>query len=114
VSVFNTEHSTTVAVHSSDQTLLPDADIGGAGNCTVANVCTLTVKPAVQQSGSATVMVTVSDTFGASATETFTVSVTPPPAQSSASGGGSLGWLTLIILLGFAVAGRWRTLHHTP
>jgi hypothetical protein len=106
----------TVAVHSSDQTLLPDADIIGTGNCTVANLCTLTVKPAAQQSGSATVTVMVSDTFGASATGTFTVSVTPSssPSQSSASGGGSLGWLSLALLLGLAFAGRWRPLHHNP
>jgi hypothetical protein len=103
-----------VAVHSSDQTLLPDADIGGAGNCTVANLCTLTVKPAAQQSGSATVTVTVSDSFGASATGTFTVSVAPSPVQPSSSGGGSLGWLSLMLLLGLAFAGSRRTLHHNP
>ncbi len=105
----------TVAIHSSDQTLLPDAGIVGAGNCTVANLCTLTVKPAAQQSGSATVTVTVTDSSGASVTGTFAVSVaaSSSPAYAS-SGGGSLGWLSLALLLGLAFAGRWRTLHHNP
>lgn len=63
---------------SSDQTLVPDASIvfgGSEGNRTV------TVKPIANRIGSAVITVTVAD-VSLSAVDSFTISVTAPPAQT--------------------------------
>ncbi len=65
----------TVAGTSSNQTLLPDANItfGGSGTSR-----TISLTPAPNQTGSATVTVTVSDGAGGTASDTFVFSVTTP------------------------------------
>ncbi|MFN8010977.1 MAG: putative Ig domain-containing protein [Holophagaceae bacterium] len=65
----------TVAGTSSNQTLLPDANItfGGAGTAR-----TITLTPAPNQTGSATVTVTVTDGAGATASDTFVFTVSAP------------------------------------
>ena len=65
----------TVGVATSDPNLLPASGItlGGSGADR-----TVTVTPAVGQSGTATVTLTVTDADGLTATDTFTVTVTPP------------------------------------
>ena len=71
--------SLNVGATSSDQTVVPDANIalGGSGASR-----TITVVPAAGQTGSATITVTVSD--GSLTTpETFVVTVTPPPTVTS-------------------------------
>ena len=64
--------SLTVTVTSSDQTLVPDANVvlGGSGADR-----TVTVTPATDQSGTATITVTVTDEGGATATDTFDLTV---------------------------------------
>ncbi len=78
----------TLTATSSNTTLLPDAGISGASNCTAAGSCTLTLTPAADQTGTATITVTVTDadSQSASGTFTFTVNATPtPPALSGTS-----------------------------
>jgi Tol biopolymer transport system component len=74
--------SLAVTAKSSNATLLPAAGIvvGGSG----ANR-TVTVSPAVGQTGTATVTVTVTDADGQTDTDTFTVTVTPPNAAPTIS-----------------------------
>jgi YVTN family beta-propeller protein len=66
--------SLTLAGHSSDQTLVPDANITFGGSSTNR---TVSVTPAVGQSGSATITVTVSDGSGGTADSQFTLMVLP-------------------------------------
>jgi uncharacterized repeat protein (TIGR02543 family) len=67
----------TVSATSDNVTLLPDAAITGAAACTAAGGCTLWLAPSAAQSGTATVTVTVDDTFGQRSTATFALNVTP-------------------------------------
>jgi autotransporter-associated beta strand protein len=62
----------TVATHSSDQTLVPDANIVLAGTGTNRTVI---VTPAPGRSGAATVSLTVTDPFGLSRTGSFALTV---------------------------------------
>src|SRR5438034_32175 len=75
--------SLTVTGHSSNQGLVPDANIvfGGSGPSR-----TLTLMPAANQSGTATIAITVADPDGASASRSFVLTVNPvndPPTISS-------------------------------
>lgn len=71
-----------VSVHSSNQNVLPDANITGAGTCTAMGSCTVTLQPGAYKSGSATVTVTVTDSRGQSGSASFAVTVNPPPAPT--------------------------------
>src|SRR5207247_840432 len=81
--VESTADSLTVTGHSFNQGLVPDAKIvfGGSGpNRTV------TLMPAANQSGTATITITVADPNGASASRSFVLTVNPvndPPTISS-------------------------------
>src|SRR5205809_615821 len=81
--VESTADSLTVNGHSSNQGLVPDGNIvfGGSGpNRTV------TLMPAANQSGTATITITVSDPEGASASRSFVLTVNPvndPPTIST-------------------------------
>ncbi len=88
----------TVTVHSGNQGLLPDANIGGAASCTSAGNCVLTLQPVAQQAGTAAVGVTVSDAYGQSSGGTFTVSVKAAPSAAGGGGGGLGPWMLLGLL----------------
>lgn len=106
----------TVTATSSNTTLLPNSGITGASACTAAGSCTLTLNPISGQSGSATVTVTVADSYGQSATGTFGVTVksssTTTPTSSGGGGGGGaetpLGLLALTALVALAGLRRRR------
>ena len=70
--------SLTVGANSSNTALIPNANLafGGSGASR-----TLTVTPAVGQTGTATITVTVTDGGGATATDTFLVTVKLPPSK---------------------------------
>lgn len=71
--------------HSSDQALVPDANIvfGGSGTSR-----TVTITPAADQSGTATITITVSDgALTASDSFVLTVSATPVKAKEKTKGG---------------------------
>ena len=69
-----------VSATSSNQTLLPDANIlvGGSGGSR-----TISMTPAANQSGTATVTVTVMDAGGATSTTSFVFTATPPKFTGS-------------------------------
>src|SRR5204863_311348 len=75
--------SLTVSGRSSNQGLVPDANVvfGGSGSNR-----TLTLMPATNQSGTTTITITVADPGGASASTSFVLTVNPvhhPPTVSS-------------------------------
>src|SRR5207247_3350988 len=72
--VESTADSLTVTGHSFNQGLVPDAKIvfGGSGTNR-----TLTLMPAANQSGTATITITVADPDGASASRSFLLTVNP-------------------------------------
>lgn len=90
-----------ITATSSNTTLLPNANIalGGSGNNR-----TITLVPAANQTGSATVTLTLTDVYGGSTTKTFTVSVIAPPTITSTTvnGGASQRSRITSIALGFA------------
>lgn len=65
----------TLAVTSSKETLIPISSVRVSGT---GNNRTLGVVPALDQSGAATITLTVTDALGATASTVFTVTVTPP------------------------------------
>lgn len=93
----------TVTATSSDTTLLPDAAITEGPACTKGGVCSLTLTPAAGQSGTATVAVTVSDSYGQQATGSFSFTVAP-----HAKGGGTLGPWSLLLLGVLGLARCWQ------
>ena len=98
----------TVTATSSNTTLLPDANITGGGSCTAAGSCTLTLKPAAGQSGSATVTVEVADAYGQSANGTFAFTVkSAPPSSGGSGGGGGISPFVLLMLGVLVLFGRW-------
>ena len=97
-----------VTATSSNTTLLPDANITGGGSCTAAGSCTLTLKPAAGQSGSATVTVEVADAYGQSASGTFAFTVkSAPPSSGGSGGGGGISPFVLLMLGVLVLFGRW-------
>jgi MYXO-CTERM domain-containing protein len=102
----------TVTASSSNTTRLPDANISGASACTAAGNCTLTLQPAANQAGTATVTVTVTDAYGQSGSGTFQGTVKAAPAPPSGSGDGSLGWPTLAALFLLMLVPAWRRRRH--
>ncbi len=88
-----------VTATSSNPTLLPSTGIlVGLTGCTMAGRCVLTLIPAPDQAGVATVMVTVSDSYGQAGRGQFAVNVVEPPANG---GGGGFSPLAFGILAGF-------------
>jgi len=110
--------SLTVSATSSNQSLLPDANISGASNCTGVGDCTLTLTPVAGQSGTATVTVTVKDGYGRSATASFNFTVAAASGGNTGSasgsvsgsgGGGALGpWSLLLVAILASVRRRRR------
>jgi subtilisin len=93
-----TPNSLTVSGSSSNTTLVPNGNIVFVGSLTDR---TVTVTPAANANGSATITVTVTDPVGATATDTFVLTVNPANqvtvssvSKSSVKGGGTY---TLII-----------------
>ena len=64
----------TLTVSSSNTTLVPNANLVLAGSGTAR---TITATPAADQNGSSTITLTVTDSGGATATDTFLLTVTP-------------------------------------
>lgn len=105
--------SLTVTAVSSDPTLLPNADITGESSCTASGGCTLSLQPAAGQSGTATVTVTVDDSYGQSASGVFSVNETTTSSSGNGSnaasgGGGGLGVPMLGALLSLLLLIRIR------
>lgn len=67
----------TVTGTSSNQTLIPDANILNVSSCTSAGSCDITVNAAKGQSGQAVITLTVSDRYGQSSTASFKITVDP-------------------------------------
>jgi hypothetical protein len=102
----------TVTAQSSNATLLPASGISIAAGCgSTTLVCTAKLAIASGQTGSSTVSLTVTDSYGQSALGTVTIQVIPAPAGGTGSGatagsggGGSLDILSLLLgLAGFGI-----------
>ncbi len=92
----------TVTASSSNTTLLPNAGLSISSGCNANGAkCTLSITPAVGQTGTATVTVTVMDVHGGQGSGSFTLTVSglPPPPPSSGGGGGALGLWSFGFLL---------------
>ena len=100
-----------VETQTTNAALLPEGFIEvssgcGSGSGEVVDRCTLTLSPTAGMTGDASVLVTVTDTEGRSATDLMTLYVEPSLGTSSGgtSGGGSVGvgmLLGLLVLVGF-------------
>jgi subtilisin family serine protease len=99
-----------VSTSSSNTTVLPDSAITGQSSCTQTGSCTLQLLPAT--GGTTTVFVTVSDTYGNQATNSFQLTVPISEATStptpSGGGGGSMNWMFLLLLAAILGAVQWR------
>ena len=97
-----------VTATSSNPALLPVANVGGLSGCTAAGACSLTLSPAAGQLGQTTVSVTVSDSYGQTATGVFTLTVNAAAGGGTSGGGGGLDTGSLLALLLLCVLDRWR------
>lgn len=101
-----------VTVTSSNSALLPAGNIIGTAACTAAGQCILKLKPVAQTTGTSTVTMTLTDTFGQSDHASFHFTI-QPAASTEKSGGGNFGveWVVLLAGLGW-VGLRRRRLQH--
>ena len=100
-----------VETQTTNAALLPEAFIEvspgcGSGSGAVVDRCTLTLSPTAGMTGGASVLVTVTDAEGQTATGLLTLYVEPSLGSTSGgtSGGGSVGvgmLLGLLVLVGF-------------
>ncbi len=101
----------TVTASSSNTTLLPNAGLNVSSGCNANGAkCTLSITPAVGQTGTATVTVTVMDVHGGQGSGSFTLTVSglPPPPPSSGGGGALDCWSLLGLLLALLLPIRRR------
>ncbi|MGH8400026.1 MAG: beta strand repeat-containing protein, partial [Gammaproteobacteria bacterium] len=76
----------TVSVNSSDTTLLPTKDISissGCGTGTSQATCSLNITPPTDKTGSVTITVTVTDSYGQLGYQSFVLTIIPPPPVAS-------------------------------
>ncbi|MET0985887.1 MAG: hypothetical protein ABW034_10815 [Steroidobacteraceae bacterium] len=107
----------TVTASSSNPTVLPDSGISISAGCgTGESSCTATLNAATGQTGSSTVSLKISDTFGQTSLATATLAVESASSAGSSAGsetgsageslsrsdeggGGSLEFITLLVLM---------------
>ena len=88
----------TLSAASSNTALLPAAGISGASACVQAGSCALTLTPTSAMTGSSTITVTLTDSYGDSATQTFVLTVAALPPPATGGGGGAIDVFDLLAL----------------
>lgn len=97
-----------VKATSSNTALLPDSGIAGGASCSASGRCTLEIRPAPNQTGTATVTVIVKDAYGQSAKGSFAVSVKSAVSPGGGGGGGASAPVGLLALAGLCVLAALR------
>ena len=93
-----------VTAVSSNTNLLPNWNISGAGACSAAGSCELQLLTVGNRTGTSTVTMTVSDSFGQSSQSSFRLAVKSP----NSGGGGAFNIEWLVLLAGLYWAGLRR------
>ena len=95
----------TVSFASNDTTLLPSSAIKMSSGCGMSSLsCTITLAPAINQTGTAVITVAVQDKYRQSASEKFSLTVSKSASGGGGTKGGGGGVVSVLELLAICVA----------